>query len=166
MSVKLVKESLDSFLAEESKDRGDVVLSRDSKFVKDQADHFPINSIEQGRNAWARVNQYDDKPGWYEGDLKSLIKKVKNAVQNKYPDIQINEMEGGKGDDLNSEDVDHDQLEVGIATEMEHTDDPEIAKEIALDHLAEDPKYYTKLVQAGLVDEPEALKLYRELLAQ
>ena len=162
----LVKESLDSFLAEESKDRGDVILSKDSKFVNDNADHFPINSIEQGRNAWARVNQYDSNPGWHEGDLAALIKKVRNAVERKYPSIKINEMEGGKGEDLNPEDVDQNQLEVGEATEMEHTDDDKIAIQIALDHLSEDPEYYTTLVQAGLVDEPEALKLYRELLAE
>jgi hypothetical protein len=28
---------------------------------------------------------------------------------------------------------------------MEHTTDPEIAKEIATDHLMEDPNYYDKL---------------------
>ncbi len=37
------------------------------------------------------------------------------------------------------------QLVKGIKVEMEHTDDIEIAKEIAMDHLAEDPNYYTKL---------------------
>ena len=42
-------------------------------------------------------------------------------------------------DDLNKE------LQMGIKVEMEHTSDREIAKEIALDHLYEDPKYYTKL---------------------
>ena len=33
----------------------------------------------------------------------------------------------------------------GVKTEMEHTTDKEVAKEIALDHIFEDPKYYTKL---------------------
>jgi len=37
------------------------------------------------------------------------------------------------------------QLVKGIKVEMDHTDDVEIAKEIAMDHLAEDPNYYTKL---------------------
>jgi hypothetical protein len=43
------------------------------------------------------------------------------------------------------EDFDSDSLEDGIAVEMEHTDDPAIAKNIAMDHLAEDPDYYKKL---------------------
>ena len=37
------------------------------------------------------------------------------------------------------------QLVKGIKVEMEHSDDMKIAKEIAMDHLAEDPNYYTKL---------------------
>ena len=34
---------------------------------------------------------------------------------------------------------------MGIEVEMEHTNDPKEAKVIALQHLAEDPKYYSKL---------------------
>lgn len=37
------------------------------------------------------------------------------------------------------------QLRKGIQVEMEHTPDPEVSKEIALDHLYEDPFYYEKL---------------------
>jgi hypothetical protein len=37
------------------------------------------------------------------------------------------------------------EFKKGIAVEMEHTTDRQVAKEIALDHLFEDPKYYTKL---------------------
>ena len=50
------------------------------------------------------------------------------------------------------------ELEAGIAVEMEHTEDQEKAKRIALDHLSEDPEYYEKLAKAGLIDEPDALK--------
>ncbi len=37
------------------------------------------------------------------------------------------------------------ELKKGIKVELEHTTDPKIAKEIAMDHLWEDPKYYDKL---------------------
>lgn len=37
------------------------------------------------------------------------------------------------------------QFRKGIKVEKEHTSDPEIAEEIAMDHLWEDPKYYDKL---------------------
>ena len=45
------------------------------------------------------------------------------------------------------EDMDYDPywLAQGIIVEMEHTDDPEIAKEIAKDHLDEFPNYYQSL---------------------
>ena len=55
------------------------------------------------------------------------------------------------------------ELEVGTAVEMEHTKDPKEAEKIAKDHLAEDPKYYIKLYKAGLIDEPDAIKLVKKL---
>jgi hypothetical protein len=42
------------------------------------------------------------------------------------------------------------QLDMGVGVEQEHTSDPQVAKEIALDHLGEDPNYYTKLKKAAL----------------
>jgi len=37
------------------------------------------------------------------------------------------------------------ELNAGVEIEREHTQDEETAKKIAMDHLFEDPKYYTKL---------------------
>ncbi len=48
---------------------------------------------------------------------------------------------------ITSEDVDPAELEAGIEVEMEHTDDPEIAEKIALDHLAEHANYYSALAE-------------------
>jgi len=59
-------------------------------------------------------------------------------------------MPGGEGAHLTPQDVDPEQLALGAAVEMEHTKDPRTAVEIALDHLAEDPKYYDKLLSIGL----------------
>jgi hypothetical protein len=42
------------------------------------------------------------------------------------------------------------ELEMGISVEMEHTDSKDVAKEIAMDHLYEDPNYYTKLKKLNL----------------
>jgi hypothetical protein len=39
------------------------------------------------------------------------------------------------------------KLDQGIKVEMEHTTDKSIAREIAMDHIYEDPNYYTKLKQ-------------------
>lgn len=52
---------------------------------------------------------------------------------------------GGKADKSKPEDFDPEQLAMGIKVEIEHTKDLDLAREIAMDHLKEDPKYYTKL---------------------
>ena len=54
------------------------------------------------------------------------------------------------------------ELMIGSQVEKEHTQDIQLATKIALDHLREDPHYYSKLMAAGLVDEPEA----QEMVAQ
>lgn len=56
-------------------------------------------------------------------------------------------LEGGQGDDLSIDDVDPEELAMGIEVEMEHTNDAKIAEEIAMDHLSEDPEYYSKLME-------------------
>lgn len=56
-----------------------------------------------------------------------------------------NPIEGGVGDDLEACDVDPGQLAMGTKVEMEHTKDRAKARDIAFDHLKEDPSYYTKL---------------------
>jgi hypothetical protein len=52
---------------------------------------------------------------------------------------------GGIADRLRPEDFDQEALAIGTQIEFEHTKDLEIAREIAMDHLAEDPDYYQKL---------------------
>lgn len=63
-------------------------------------------------------------------------------------------LSGGVGDDIPYDKLNKKQLERGIKVELEHTNSPEVAKEIAGDHLAEQLEegkdkekqdYYTKL---------------------
>lgn len=55
------------------------------------------------------------------------------------------EISGGLADLCKPEDFDPRQVKMGTKVEMEHTDDPKKAMEIALDHLKENPKYYDDL---------------------
>ena len=71
-------------------------------------------------------------------------------------DNLIKKLPGGTGDSTTTDKIDPAQLSIGVQVEMEHTNDPEIAKEIAMDHLTKDPVYYTKLVNAGLAKEFQA----------
>ena len=48
------------------------------------------------------------------------------------------------------ENITPQELQMGIEVEKEHTDDEALATKIAMDHLAEDPMYYSKLQAAGL----------------
>jgi len=66
---------------------------------------------------------------------------------------RVNKIVGGKGDKLSAQDVDVSELSLGIQIEMEHTTEDKVAEDIALDHLAEDPHYYSKLVTSDLADE-------------
>lgn len=55
-----------------------------------------------------------------------------------------------------------EELAIGKIVELEHTDNEDVATKIATDHLKENPKYYSKLIRAGLIDEKNALKYYEE----
>ena len=46
---------------------------------------------------------------------------------------------------LTEDEVNPQELAMGIEIEKEHTGNPQLAKTIALDHLAEIPDYYTRL---------------------
>lgn len=89
--------------------------------------------------AMARVNKATPSKSW------ANVKK-KKVNEDKIP--------GGKADGMTLEDIakKHNvsledikvEFELGIKDEMEHTSDPEVAKEIAKDHLLTDPKFYSK----------------------
>jgi hypothetical protein len=78
---------------------------------------------------------------------------VKEVVENRYnlEDKQGRQFWVSKAD-LNNKWTKYnpEELKKGIEVEKEHTDNPRVAMKIALDHLDEDPKYYTKLATLGL----------------
>ena len=51
------------------------------------------------------------------------------------------------------------ELEMGIKIEMEHTDDKDKAKEIAMDHLWENPSYYSKLKKSEIEEVKAAIAI-------
>ena len=76
-----------------------------------------------------------------EGPMEaSLFSRVTGQAE-----IAEDRLPGGKGDGFKPSDVDPLELAIGLEVEREHTKNAGIALEITLDHLAEDPKYYTKL---------------------
>lgn len=81
----------------------------------------------------------------FKGKAASLVISVNGEVKKKYDFKSEDQIPGGLADKKKESDFDADKLKEGIKVEMEHTSDPEIAKEIAMDHLTEDPEYYQKL---------------------
>jgi hypothetical protein len=57
------------------------------------------------------------------------------------------QLPGGLADDMSPSDFDPEELAKGVEVEAEHTGDRDLAREIAMDHLAEIPDYYTRLNQ-------------------
>jgi hypothetical protein len=64
---------------------------------------------------------------------------------------------------LTADQVNNDELRMGIRVEMEHTDDPKKAEKIALDHLAENPFYYTQLKLSGVDTKALPSKEYKAI---
>jgi len=81
------------------------------------------------------------------GYFKDRIRK--SVVEIVTPDELLkahkDRMPGGLADKKKPSDFDPEALRAGIKVEMEHTNDRTTAREIAMDHLAEDPAYYRKL---------------------
>jgi len=69
------------------------------------------------------------------------------AFRSTPPLAKAERLVGGKADGRADGDFDATALAAGVKVEREHTDDPEKAKEIAKDHLAEDPQYYEMLAR-------------------
>jgi len=74
-----------------ARERGTCVFSSTHGSVKDNKDHYPINSISQARNALARASQHKGSPPWYSGTVSGLVSAVRGAVKRKYPSIKTTE---------------------------------------------------------------------------
>lgn len=68
-----------------------------------------------------------------------------HAFYRKQQQEKTDKLPGGLADDKSPEQFDQKALAKGVKVESEHTFDKALAREIAMDHLAEDPKYYDKL---------------------
>lgn len=90
-------------------------------------------------------------PDGREPKIPVRVFQYKNRMEDRSPDMgksaktHVDRIPGGLADKKKPQDFDPDQLKKGIKVEMEHTEDPAKAEEIAMDHLTEDPKYYDKL---------------------
>lgn len=147
---KIIKEEISKLfeqeISQEAKDEVTALLkSFNGKEIPDKEIH-------------AIADKYKISPHDLESWIYSLASKYISECM-----LKEDEITGGKGDKTNPEDVDKNELAIGIEVEKEHTNDKKIAQSIALDHLTEKPKYYSLLIKAGIVDEKSALELAKKL---
>jgi len=108
----------------------------------------------------------DEADGGLKGSMDDLYAKVgKKGEEDKEKGEKEEELEGGEADGAPDDEFDAEQLRIGQHHELEHTDNPAVALEIAKDHLRKDPIYYTKLarMEAGECDHPEDEELYKKV---
>lgn len=102
-------------------------------------------------------------------DIKQLLapalQKAAKGAEKQQPNAlsragQKDLLPGGKADNLPDRDFSAPALAEGAKHEHEHTRDDQVAKEIAKDHLQEDPLYYEKVkeIEKGAEEEPKAKK--------
>jgi len=83
---------------------------------------------------------------WVEQCELGLVKDGAN------PGATIDAMSMAKSEEPLGTGYDIEQIKIGIGEEMEHTNDPQVALKITLDHLNEDKEYYSKLAASGLAE--------------
>jgi cytochrome c553 len=109
------------------------------------------------------------KVGCTDGDVHKYLAAL-HANVHKESINTLAEMHGGKADGMSIKDIAKrfkvketeidKQLNLGKKVEREHTNNGEIAKEIAMDHLAEFPDYYTRLAKMEKQAEDKWKKLH------
>lgn len=113
----------------------------------------PVARADDMANFEKLYNNYDDKlreirsysPAPVTKIVPDYILKKSSAFFDEMHKIAMDQLEGGEADERESREFDPTELSQGIEEEMEHTHDPELAQEIAQDHLSEYPTYYSEL---------------------
>jgi len=82
--------------------------------------------------------------------MASELKFFENIIDGRGISALEDLLPGGPGDDRPDEDFDAAELAKGIADEMEHTYNADVAKEIAKDHLTMDPHYYSNMGEGAV----------------
>lgn len=117
-----------------------------------KANKFLSQFNEQEDNEELKIIQFfkenpdpsDDKVHTFAEKNKIDEHKFEEMIYKLVSDIFAQGEANKKG--ITRDKVNSKELELGIKIEMEHTSNPLIAERIALDHLAEIPDYYTRLI--------------------
>jgi hypothetical protein len=89
---------------------------------------------------------YDNLTAAVSGSISPVIPKIKvpslsGIISKETPNL----LKGGVADAKKITEFSPNKILQGTKVELEHTSNPNVAKEIAMDHLSEDSQYYNKL---------------------
>ncbi len=146
------------------------------RYEKESGEEIPYESFEE-IDAYFRTPEFKKDKSYYFDNSEGLIDHILDKfVRNRGESVDL--YPGNMGDEMSAPTegkineakkkkeavADHpnqfhpQEVRMGIKVELEHTDDLDKAKKIALDHLRENPFYYTALKLAG-VESPSAPKV-------
>jgi len=120
------------------------VLDKLIGFELDKAESEYAHSVRLGNSnqrAYHRLRRLSSTLD----DLGRTGRRIAAAKGLPTDDAWTDKLPGGKGDNKTPSDFDKAELQKGQKVELEHTDDYDIALEIAADHLEESGSYYEEL---------------------
>jgi hypothetical protein len=134
--------------------REERVIRQVLRRVDDRTDTVTVTPEEARILAeWKAISrdEYDPARDDFEADPRAVAKILQEWRKPSRRASEGNKIPGGLSDKKEPKDFDSRAVAKGQRVEMEHTDDPALAREIARDHLIEDPGYYDKLerMEAG-----------------
>lgn len=113
-----------------------------------------LSELEKIAASHNRMSVPQTRTGRRSMRVDTMLKKDKEGTL--FKEAWKDRLPGGLADKKQPSDFPASALQQGQRVEKEHTDKPALAKEIAMDHLSEDPQYYGKLKKveksAGLMD--------------
>jgi len=91
------------------------------------------------------------------------MKKIVFETLNEYVDNMYKPViKGEKQTGLTIDDVDPKEFLVGMAVEAEHSSDIAVQRALVLQHLSQNPKYYSEGMKDGIFTDPKAINVYKK----
>jgi hypothetical protein len=159
--MRLGKWAMDDITPEELAAMDQVIINQWMKSFNSELENRDLSFEEEDKALEAIEKLGPEKLKKMYGMLQTRY--AVNAFLGDVDEILSNETLNEAKTKLTADQVNNDELRMGIKVEMEHTDDPEKAKKIALDHLAENPFYYTQLKLSGVDTKALPSKEYKAI---
>ena len=157
--MRLGKWAMDDITPEELAAMDQVIINQWMKSFNSELENRDLSFEEEDKALEAIDKLGPEKLKKMYGMLQTRY--AVNAFLGDVDEILSNETLNEAKTKLTADQANPSELRMGIRVEMEHTDDPKKAEKIALDHLAENPFYYTQLKLSGVDTKATPSKEYK-----